>query len=93
LKLELKSLSASLVPRCFDLLRRFVRNAICPGPSTACVGTRASNLEPGDEAVYREKAVNFNSQLKTLYEEFRVEFYIKIKPYIESKITYLLYIF
>jgi hypothetical protein len=38
-----------------------------------------------------KKEVNFNSHLKTFYEEFRVEFYIKIKP-IESKIIYLLYI-
>ena len=41
---------------------------------------------------YRQKAVNFNSHLKTFYVEFRFEFYIKIKP-IETKIVYLLCIF
>jgi hypothetical protein len=29
---------------------------------------------------YRQKAVNFNSHLKTFHVEFRFEFYIKIKP-------------
>jgi hypothetical protein len=38
--------------------------------------------------IYRQKAVNFNSHLKTFYVEFRFEFYIKIKP-IDTKILYL----
>jgi hypothetical protein len=42
--------------------------------------------------VYRQKPVIFNEHLKTFYEAFRVEFHIIIKP-IESKITYLLYIY
>ena len=42
--------------------------------------------------IYRQKAVNFNSHLKTFYVEFRFEFYIKIKP-VEAKILYVLYIF
>jgi hypothetical protein len=41
---------------------------------------------------YRQKAVDFNSHLKTFYVEFRFEFYIKIKL-MENKIIYLLYIF
>jgi hypothetical protein len=41
--------------------------------------------------VYRQKAINFTEHLKTFYEAFCVEFYIKMKP-IECKITYVLYI-
>jgi hypothetical protein len=39
-----------------------------------------------------QKAVDFNSHLKTIYVELRFEFYIKIEP-MENKIIYLLYIF
>jgi hypothetical protein len=52
----------------------------------------ASNKLKLEEDFTSKKAVYFDSHLKSFYEEFRVEFYIKIKP-IESKIIYLLYAF
>jgi hypothetical protein len=51
-----------------------------------------SNNKLKFDFIGKKQLIQFTFKLTTFYEEFRDEFYIKIKP-IESKIIYLLYIF